>query len=153
MMVKDVMTSDARSCSADTDLATAATLMWNHDCGVVPVLSDSGNVVGLITDRDIAIAATTRFASPANILVRDVISGKVHACGPNDDVRTALKTMKDNRVRRLPVVDQQRRLVGILSMNDLIVRADFRRGADLSAEECVDTLKGISMHSQVPVSV
>ena len=147
MTVKDLMTSDVKSCHPETDLATAAKIMWDCDCGIVPVVNAEQRVLGLITDRDVCIAAATRAMIPANIRVREVMSGDVHACSQDDDVRTALNTLKERRVRRLPVVDQQNRLVGIISMNDLVARAECRRGAELPGEEFLETLKAICEHS------
>jgi len=153
MRVKDLLTAEVKSCTADTDLATAATIMWDHDCGVVPVVNDERRVIGMITDRDICIAAATRSTSPSNIRVRDVISGEVYACRPEDDVRTALRIMREQRIRRLPVIDQQERLAGIISMNDLVARADCRKGPDVPGEEFLDTLKSICRHSTAGVLV
>lgn len=151
MIVKDLAAFDVKSCTADTDLATAAKIMWDCDCGAVPVVNEERKVIGMITDRDICIAAATRSASPADIRVRDVMSGDVYACGIGDDVHVALKTMKQQRVRRLPVLDGQERLAGIISMNDLVMRAACRAGADVSGEEFLTTLKAICAHSSEPV--
>ena len=79
------------------------------------------------------------------------MSGDVHACGIGDDVRTALKTMKEQRVRRLPVLDGEARLAGIISMNDLVMRAQCRAGADVPGEEFLNTLKSICTHSREAV--
>ena len=148
MRVKELQTSDVKSCSGDTDLAAAATIMWDCDCGVVPVVDNERKVIGVITDRDICIATATRSTVPSEIRVRDVMSGQdLHSCGPDDDVRTALATMKTHRVRRLPVLDRQQRLVGIISMNDLVMRAEGRRGADVPGEEFLETLQAICAHS------
>ena len=151
MIVKDLAAFDVTSCTADTDLATAAKIMWDCDCGAVPVVSEERKVIGMITDRDICIAAATRSASPADIRVRDVISGDVHACGIGDDVHVALMTMKQQRVRRLPVLDGQERLAGIISMNDLVMRARCHAGADVPGEEFLDTLKAICAHAREAV--
>jgi CBS domain-containing protein len=70
----------------------------------------------------------------------------VYTCRPDDDVRTALKTMREQRVRRLPVVDRQRQLAGIVSLNDLVSRAEFRKGADVPGDEFLDTMKAICAH-------
>src|ERR1700758_852261 len=123
MTVEDIMTTDVKSCGADTDLATTAKIMWDGDCGIVPVVDEAQRVIGLITDRDVCIAAATRSLAPANIRVREVMSGNVFACFEDDDVRAALKTMRERRVRRLPVLDAENRLAGILSMNDVVARA------------------------------
>jgi CBS domain-containing protein len=117
MKVRDLLTADPKSCRADADHGAVATMMWDYDCGVVPVVNDEREVIGMITDRDICIAAATRSTSPSNIRVRDVMSGEVYACSAEDDVRTALRIMRDQRVRRLPVIDSQARLAGIISLN------------------------------------
>jgi CBS domain-containing protein len=153
MTVKELQTSDVKSCSGDTDLAAAAKIMWDCDCGVVPVVDDERRVIGMITDRDICIATATRSAIPSQVRVREVMSGGgLHACTPEDDVRTALGTMKKHRVRRLPVLDQQERLVGIISMNDLVMRAECRKGAEVPGEEFLQTLQAICVHSTEAVS-
>lgn len=151
MIVKDLAAFDVKSCNADTDLATVARIMWDCDCGIVPVVNEERMVIGVITDRDICIAAATRAARPADIPVRDAMSGDVAACGIGDDVRVALRTMKERRVRRLPVLDGQERLAGIISMNDLVMRARCRAGADVSGDEFLDTLKAICTRSMEAV--
>ena len=108
MTVKELQTSAVKSCGRDTDLATVAKLMWDGDCGAVPVVTDDRKVIGMITDRDICIAAATRSRAPSEIRAREVITGNgVHAVKADDDVRVALRTMRKHRVRRLPVVDQR----------------------------------------------
>ena len=145
MKVKDFQTSDVQSCGPDTNLAAAAHIMWECDCGVVPVVDDNRNLVGMITDRDIAIAATTRSAAPADIAVRHVMStGRLFSCRPDDDVRSVLATMGEHRVRRLPVTDKQNRLVGIISMNDLVRSANHRAGAEVPAQDFIEALQSIS---------
>jgi CBS domain-containing protein len=145
MKVKDLQTSDVRACSPGTNLATAAQIMWDCDCGVVPVVDDDRTLLGMLTDRDICIATATRAAAPADLVVRDVMStGQVYFCRPEDDVRTVLATMGTHRVRRLPVVDRQSKLIGIVSLNDLVKRADYKSGADVPAAELLDALRAIS---------
>lgn len=148
MTVKELMTSNVRACDADANLATVATMMWDGDCGSVPVVNDERRVVGIVTDRDICIAAATRSVSPSNLHVEDAMSKAIHTCAAGDDVRAALKTMRQHRVRRLPVLDQEGRLAGMLSMNDLIAEAELHKGAELPAEEVLETLKSISAHSR-----
>jgi CBS domain-containing protein len=146
MTAKDLMTSNVKSCRADADLATVAKIMWDCDCGTVPVVNEERKVIGMITDRDICIAAATRSTAPANIRVREVMSGDIHKCFSKDDVSTVLKTMKERRVRRLPVLDQQERLVGIVSLNDVVLRADCRSGGEVPGDEFLATLKSICGH-------
>jgi CBS domain-containing protein len=151
MTAKDLMTSNVKSCSADANLATVAKIMWDCDCGTVPVVNEERKVIGMITDRDICIAAATRSTAPVNIRVREVMSGRVHNCFSEDNVSTVLKTMKERRVRRLPVLDRQEHLVGIISMNDLVARADRHSGANVPGDEFLATLKSICEHSVAPV--
>jgi CBS domain-containing protein len=147
MTAKDLMTATVKSCGADADLASVAKIMWDCDCGTVPVVNEERRVIGMITDRDICIAAATRSTAAANIRVRDVMSGAVHKCFGEDSVSTVLRTMKERRVRRLPVVDRQERLVGIVSMNDLVARADRQSGANVPGDEFLATLKSICGHA------
>src|SRR5262245_40394796 len=140
------MTSKVKSCGADTDLAAVAKTMWDCDCGVVPVIDETQRVIGMITDRDICIASATRSEAPAQLRAREVMTrGHVHACAPEDDVRTAMRTMKKHRIRRLPVLDRQQRLLGILSINDLVLPLSFRDGSGVPGEEFIDTLRAISL--------
>jgi CBS domain-containing protein len=153
MRIQEVSTPNVKACSPDTDLAAAAKIMWDDDCGAVPVVNDERRVVGMITDRDICIAAATRAASPANIRVHEVMSAQVHTCHPQDDVRSALKIMREQRIRRIPVVDERLRLTGILSLNDLVAHAGCRKDADIQGDEFIDTMKAICAHRREAVAV
>jgi CBS domain-containing protein len=152
MTVSDLANFDVKACSPDTDLASAAKIMWDCDCGIVPVVNEQRQVVGVVTDRDICIAAATRASRPFDIQVRDVMSSEVAACSAGDDVHSTLKKMKERRVRRLPVLDEQGRLAGIISMNDLVMRAECRSGAAVSGQAFLDTLKTICAHTREAVS-
>jgi CBS domain-containing protein len=152
MVVREIAARDAKSLSPDADLASAAKIMWDCDCGAVPVVNEDRRVVGMVTDRDICIAAATRAAVPSSIPVRDVMSREVASCKADDDVRNALKTMKERRIRRLPVLDSDGRLSGMLSINDLVMRTDTRAGAAVPGELFLDTLKAISAHTHEPAS-
>lgn len=146
MKVRDLQTSDVRAVNPDTNLAVAAQIMWDCDCGAVPVVEENRSLIGMITDRDICIAAATRSTVPSDIKVRDVMSTEqVYSCRPDDDVRTALRTMATYRVRRLPVTDAGARLVGIISLNDVVRHASSRAGAAVSGEEFIEALQSISM--------
>jgi CBS domain-containing protein len=149
MKVKEVMTANPKVCTLTDNLAAAASLMWDNDCGFLPVVAEGGKVVGLITDRDICMAANLKGRSLSNIAVEDVISGKIFACQPEEDIHTALKTMQENKVRRLPVVAADRTLKGILSMNDVVLKAKEtgEKGApDLSYADVVNTFRSICEH-------
>lgn len=151
MKVKELMSTGVKTVREDADLSTATKLMWDGDCGIVPVVNDDRQVIGVVTDRDICIAAATRSMNPAHIRVGDVMSRTVYTIPETDDARQALSALKDRRVRRLPVVDRQRRLVGVISLSDLVARAEYRRDADIPGEEFLAALKAISA-PRVPVS-
>jgi CBS domain-containing protein len=123
MKISDIMTRTVESCTPETTLPQVARLMWSAGCGAIPVVDANAKVVGVITDRDISNALVHTSRRPANVPAHEAMTRKVHACGPDDDVRTALATMKKFRVRRLPVLSAGGQLLGILSMDDIIVRA------------------------------
>jgi len=151
MKVQDVMTYSVQTCRPESNLADAAMRMWRNDCGVLPVVADGAKVVGMITDRDICMAAATKHRDPANIRVKEVISGKVYGCSPDTDIHEALKIMQQKQVRRLPIISaEDGKLAGILSMNDVALRAKAERKAELSAEDVENTLRAICTHRPVP---
>ena len=143
MKIKDIMTTEVRACSPGSNLAEAAALMLDGDCGILPVV-DAGRVVGIVTDRDMFIALATRNARASQMKVADVARQTVFTCGPDDDVQTALETMKARRVRRLPVVGFGDSLMGIVSMNDLVLAAGSRKG--VRSEEVMETFEEICAH-------
>ena len=93
MKVKDIMTTDLKTCSPDTTVAEAAHLMWEGDCGILPVV-DEGALVGVVTDRDMYIALATQNARASQLRVGAVATTTLTTCEPEDDVRTALSAMK-----------------------------------------------------------
>jgi CBS domain-containing protein len=150
MKIKELMTSDVKSCGLDTNLAAAAKIMWEEDCGAIPVTDEGGHVVGVITDRDICIAGATRSRTEGDIAVRDVISGAVYTCAPGDDARAALETMRQRQVRRLPVVDHGGHLTGIVSIHDIAVQARSGKGSDVPADAVLDSYIAITAPATLP---
>lgn len=149
MKVKDVMTHNVNACSPDTNLGAVAAIMWENDCGVVPVVHGDGKVIGMITDRDICMAVATRNRLTSEVAVSEVFTGNLYACTPDDDVHSALATMRAERVRRLPVINADGTLEGILSTNDIVLRAQEakdKKSTDLSYEDVISTLKAICAH-------
>jgi CBS domain-containing protein len=146
MKANDVMTSDARTCGLDTNLAAACEIMWNGDCGILPVVDGNDNVVGVITDRDICIAVCTRGQVASDICVKDVMNGNVFACHPDTEIRDALDTMRGEKVRRLVVTNPDGKIAGVLSLDDIAVAAQSGFGGrlpDLSLADVALTLKAI----------
>ncbi|MCI0660185.1 MAG: CBS domain-containing protein [Acidobacteria bacterium] len=149
MKVQDIMTSDVKFCRPDTNLAAVATIMWDGDCGVMPVVNDEGKVVGIVTDRDIAIAIATKGRLASEIPVNEVITGNVYSCSLDEDIKSALKNMRHEKVRRLPVVNDDGLLQGILSINDVVLRAEESRGKhipELDYEDAMSTMKALCEH-------
>ena len=141
MKVREVMTKSPACCSSDTNLGTAAEIMWNSNCGFLPILGSQEKVVGVLTDRDMCMAMATRNRLPGDITVQEVSSGVIHSCRSEDDISAALETMKEKRVRRLPVLDTKGKLAGILSVDDLVLHADSEVRGSLSSEDLVQSLK------------
>ena len=149
MKVQELMTRSVEACKPSTDLAAVAMIMWRRDCGIVPVVDNDGRVKGVLTDRDICMAVSTRHRPPEQITAEQVMSGKVFAVHPDDAVHDALRTMGNERVRRLAVTDDGNRLVGLISMNDIVCRtqAHGRPGVEPGVREVIETMKSICRHS------
>lgn len=147
MKVEDLMTREVRTLSPQDSAEAAARIMWEEDCGCVPVVDDKGGVIGMITDRDICMAAYTQGAPLAAIRLGNAMAKNVHTCGPKGTVASAERLMREHRVRRLPVVGADRRLVGILSLNDIAREAARSRGRKpkppVTAQELSETLAAI----------
>ena len=146
MKVAELMTSVVQSCTPETNLAAAAMEMWNGDCGALPIVDEGGRVLGMITDRDICIAAATNNQHIASIKVGEVRTGEVQSCTPETSVRDALTIFEQARVRRLPVVDEDNKLQGILSLSDILLQtteARDKKGADVSYADVANAFKTI----------
>ncbi len=143
MKVQEIMTKDAKSCTLGTNLATAVELMWSADCGVLPVVED-GELVGIVTDRDICIALGTRNRLAKDINAGEVATRGVQTCAPHDDINTAMATMRRAKVRRLPVTENGR-LEGLLALNDIIEAVNGKHG-HIGYEDVMNTLKAVSEH-------
>jgi len=118
MRVKEVMTTSPSCCSPTDTLDRVAKLMLDHDCGAIPV-REGTKLVGMITDRDIACRGVATGKTPVTVPVSAVMTKKVFTVRPDDDVETAVDMMKTKMVRRLPVVDDQDNVVGIVAPSDL----------------------------------
>src|SRR5215472_3101523 len=126
MKVKDVMMRTAASCTPETNVGAAVEILWNRNCGILPVVDSRQKVIAVVTDRDLCIALGTRNCLPGEITVGQVASGKLFTCKSEDQVRSALATMGETKVRRLPVVNAEGRLEGILSMDDIVVHSESK---------------------------
>jgi CBS domain-containing protein len=149
MKVEQLMTTNVQTCRATDRLNQPAQIMWEHDCGVVPVMAEgngTARVVGMITDRDICMAAYTQGRKLEDIAVSSAMAREVLSCRPTDALAVALKVMETNQVHRLPVVDQDDRIVGILSLADIAREAQHEHGAkavqvsDLAVAEAIEAI-------------
>lgn len=146
MKVKEVMTPDAKAIWITESLASAAKEMWENDCGVLPIIKDR-KVVGIITDRDICMATAMRDRNPSHISVEEVMNATVYAADPDEEVEQALQTMREHRIRRLPVLNLEGELQGILSMNDIVLKAKSNgKQAPIDYADVVKTYQAICEH-------
>ena len=147
MLVEQLMNRPAITCRPHDSCHAVAGLMWENDVGVIPVVDDDDCVCGMITDRDICMAAYLRSLPLSEMQVRDVMSRDVFTCRPGDPLGVAERIMSQCQVRRLPVVDQKGQVVGVLSLNDLAREAEQeggRRRPDVSDVDVSRTLAAIS---------
>jgi CBS-domain-containing membrane protein len=148
MKVKDVMTPDAKAIWITDSLANAAKEMWENDCGILPIIKDGRKVVGMITDRDICMATAMRDRSPSEISVEEVMNATVYAAEAEEEVEQALQTMREHKIRRLPVLNLEGELQGIVSMNDIVLKAKERNGKkpQIGYADVVKTYQAICEH-------
>ena len=140
MKVSKIMTKNVGTCRTNESLAKAVEIMWQKDCGIVPVIDKKNKVMGTITDRDISIALTTRNRLASEITTGEVINGKIITCSPKDKVKNALKKMRKHQIKRLPVVKKNEKLVGIISITDIL---SMKKNKSLK-KEILKTFEAIS---------
>jgi CBS domain-containing protein len=143
MQVQELMTRPAVTCRSTDPLNTAAQLMWDHDCGAVPVVDDSGSLVGLITDRDICMAAYTQGRRLEEIPAAEAMATRVFSCHRHDSLESAEELMGEKQIRRLPVIDSDRRPIGVLSLNDIARHAATSRTNGRLSADVTRTLAAI----------
>jgi CBS domain-containing protein len=154
MKVKEVMMRTPYACRQESNLGTATELMWKGNCGFLPVLDSTGVIRGVLTDRDICIALGTRNVPAGSLTVREVLHDKLFTCTPDEDIHDALQTMREGRVHRLPVINSDSKLVGVISMHDILLHAEptrFGKEPELSSDEVVRTYRAI-LQKEVPVA-
>jgi CBS domain-containing protein len=124
MKVREAMTADVRLANPEQTIREAASMMAEIDAGSLPV-GENDRLVGMITDRDIAVRAVA-VGSPPQTKIRDVMSKEVLYCFEDEDLEDVSKNMSNAKVRRLPVLNRDKRLVGILSIGDLVLHEDSK---------------------------
>lgn len=142
MKIRDVMTTDVRTISPTATIREAAQTMAEIDAGVLPVANDD-RLVGMITDRDIVIRAVAAGLDP-DTPVREAMSPEIKYCYEDDDVDDICENMADQQLRRMPVVDRDKNLVGIVSLSDLARQSD----SDAAGEALEAITQPGGQHSQ-----
>ena len=139
MRVEEIMTRDVEACRPGDTLNTAADIMWREDCGCVPVIDGSSKrVIGMITDRDICMAAYLSGQPLRALTIEGAMAKTVYSCSPLDPLSAAERIMREAQIRRLPAVDEDGQLVGIISLSDIALTATS------SADEVAQTVVAIS---------
>ena len=140
MKISEIMTRDVQVVAPEDTLQTAAQMMAVYDFGMVPVGRDD-RLIGMLTDRDITTRAVARGLNPADCQVGEVMSPEVNYVYDYETVEDAARSMSDLQVRRLPVLDRSKRLVGIVSLGDLAVREPEPAGDALTSISRQDSLE------------
>jgi CBS domain-containing protein len=151
MKIETLMTRPVRACAPTDTLDTAAHLMWEGDCGIVPVVDADGRPVGVLTDRDVCMSALFNGAPLGELPVGRAMSRELVCVSTSDSIHDALDRMRERRVRRLPVVDGEGRLVGLLSLADMAglwSRPEGDDARELRADDLARTLAGVCHGAQ-----
>jgi CBS domain-containing protein len=131
MKAQDLMTSKPATCTPSTTVREAAQLMRDHDCGCIPVVEGkSKRLVGMVTDRDVACRCVAEGKS-ADALVREIMTADPQSCHPDDDIAAVEQIMIEAKVRRVPVVDENLRCVGMIAQADLALNHEAATDRDV----------------------
>ena len=146
MKVGDLMAKLPSSIHQNENLNEAARIMWELDCGFLPVSNDEHEIIGVLTDRDICMAGYTQGLPLQQIPCHVAMSKTLVSCEAGDNLHTAEDLMQHYQVRRLPVLDKQKQLCGILSLNDIALAYQERNAPGMKADEVADTLAAVCRH-------
>jgi CBS domain-containing protein len=127
MKVFEVMTIDVGFCYLEDNLTKVAEIMWQKDCGIIPVVTAEKHVVGVITDRDICIAAASRNQQTSQIKASEMNFRPIIVCAMEDDVKDVLRRMRKYKVKRLCVTNDNKELLGIISLSDILLKAGEKK--------------------------
>ena len=150
MRVREVMTSDPVCCLSTDTAQKVAQLLREENVGALPVIADNQSLklIGMITDRDICMAGAMRNQSLSQISVEEIMNKRVFAAELDEHIDHALQTMREHQIRRLPVLDAEGELSGIVSMNDIVLHAKARNGKKPAIDyaDVVKTYQAICSH-------
>lgn len=147
MLVKDIMRANVETCRLDSTLESIALMMWNHDCGAIPVVDEENKPLGVITDRDIAMGCSLNHKALWELRAADILNHRpLYSCDGEQEVHTLLQAMQDHQVRRMPVTDDQGKLAGIVSLGDAIniAKKGSRGTGGVGYDKVMDVLKSVS---------
>jgi CBS domain-containing protein len=131
--IKDIMTANPRTIDAEKSVAYAAKMMRDEDVGLAPIV-EGDKLIGMLTDRDIAVRVVAEGKDPEQVKVRDVASKQVVTIDPQQDLDEALRIMAQHQVRRLPVVEEDGKLVGVIAQADIAREGDDTKTGELVEE-------------------
>jgi CBS domain-containing protein len=140
MKVRELMTTNVGFCGPRTNAAAIAEILWSRDCGSIPVVDEKNRILGIVTDRDLFIALGTRNRRASDVTAEEVMTKDVATCSPDDDVKQAVGTMQARKVRRIPVVDRDRILRGMLSIYDVVQAAAPPGSTELPAAHVLNAM-------------
>jgi CBS domain-containing protein len=155
MKIEHLMTSEVRTCGPNDTLSFVAQAMWDGDCGCLPVIDAERRVIGMITDRDVCMAAHLRGTPLWGITVAEVMAKVVYACRSAEKIGAALALMTEHRLRRLPVVDEQGRLAGLITLSSFAHSAtgkDKKKHSRVDAKDVTALLAAITSPRVPPIS-
>ena len=136
MRAKEIMTRNPRTVTPEAHLTEVARLMKTEDVGIIPVVDGgSQNLVGVVTDRDIALRVVAEGRDPNTVSVREVMSTNVRTCREDDSVDDVMKIMGADQVRRVPIVDERGSLVGIVAQADVVLEGKSDKKAERTIEK------------------
>ena len=149
MQIDELMSQRVYTCDPNDSLQQAARLMWDHDCGCVPVVDAENRIIGMLTDRDIAMAACLQAKALDQIRVETAMAKCVYSCLGSASISAAQELMRRHQLRRLPVTDSLGFLIGVISLNDLAIEAareHSTRHPQLRLADVAETLAHVSVH-------
>jgi CBS-domain-containing membrane protein len=158
MQVENLMSKEVQCVAPEDSLAYAAQLMWDHDCGCLPVCSPKDGAerrtIGVLTDRDVCMNALFEGKPLRDLRVSAAMTKEVHACQPSDTLAQAERVMRNARVRRIPVLGNGQTLIGMISLADLACQAAREHGGtsqEITETEIGDTLAAICERPSQPL--
>jgi CBS domain-containing protein len=148
MKIKTIMIDRVQSFGPDTNVRSVIEAMSTHDCGIVPVVNERGETIGVVTDRDVSLALGRWDVPPSTLVARSIMTQPVVGCSPEDDCIGALLTMERHRVRRLPVLGVGGVLLGIVSIDDIVRWAARAPISDPLRVAVLEVLAGIGRQAR-----